>query len=62
MPPLQARKLNGRQSSSADDRFRRRSISRGVMKHLKEPDIDRVTVEIFSMERIAHEVRFGYNE
>ncbi|MGI5836432.1 MAG: flagellar motor switch protein FliG [Chloroflexota bacterium] len=58
MPPLQARKLNGRQKAAALMIALGADLSAEVMKHLKEPDIDRVTVEIFSMERIAHEVRF----
>ncbi len=32
-------------------------LSAEVLRHLKDTDIDRVTVEIFSMERIANEVR-----
>ncbi len=58
MPPLQGRRLNGRQKAAALLIALGTELSSEVMKHLKDPDIDRVTVEIFSMERIAHEVRF----
>lgn len=51
------RKLSGRQKAAALLIALGTELSAEVMKHLKESDIDRVTVEIFSMERIAHEVR-----
>ncbi len=52
------KRLNGRQKAAALLIGLGTELSAEVLKHLKEPDIDRVTVEIFSMERIAHEVRF----
>ena len=58
MPLLPNRRLNGRQKAAALLIALGTDLSAEVLKHLKEPDIDRVTVEIFSMERIAHEVRF----
>lgn len=58
MPPLASRRLNGRQKAAALLIALGTELSAEIMKHMKEPDIDRVTVEIFSMERIAHEVRF----
>lgn len=58
MPSLPTRRLNGRQKAAALMIALGTDLSAEVMKHLKEADIDRVTVEIFSMERIAHEVRF----
>ncbi len=55
-PPLM-RRLTGRQKAAALLIALGTDLSAEVMKHLKDSDIDRVTVEIFSMERIAHEVR-----
>ncbi|MGE5620281.1 MAG: flagellar motor switch protein FliG [Sphingomonadaceae bacterium] len=52
-----ARRLSGRQKAAALLIALGTDLSAEVMKHLKDADIDRVTVEIFSMERIAHEVR-----
>jgi len=51
------RKLNGRQKAAALLIALGSELSAEVLKHLKETDIDRVTVEIFRMEKIAHEVR-----
>jgi len=51
------RKLTGRQKAPALLIALGADLSAEVLKHLKDSDIDRVTVEIFSMERIAHEVR-----
>ncbi|MHB8992432.1 MAG: flagellar motor switch protein FliG, partial [Chloroflexota bacterium] len=51
------RKLSGRQKAAALLIALGTELSAEVLRHLKDTDIDRVTVEIFSMERIAHEVR-----
>lgn len=53
------RKLNGRQKAAALLITLGSDLSAHVLKHLKDPDIDRVTVEIFNMENIAQEVRAG---
>ncbi len=51
------RKLTGRQKAAALLIALGSEVSAEVLKHMKDTDIDRVTVEIFSMDRIAHEVR-----
>lgn len=51
------RKLNGKQKAAALLIALGTDVSAQVLKHMREHDIDRVTTEIFSMERIAHEVR-----
>jgi flagellar motor switch protein FliG len=51
------RKLTGRQKAAALLIALGSDLSAQVLKHMKDPDIDRVTVEVFNMERIAHEVR-----
>lgn len=52
-----ARKLTGRQKAAALLIALGSDLSAEVLRHLKEHDVDQVTVEVFGMERIAHEVR-----
>lgn len=56
MVALASRKLNGRQKAAALLIALGSDLSSSVLKHLREHDIDRVTVEVFGMERIAQEV------
>lgn len=51
--------MNGKQKAAALLISLGAELSAAVLKHMRDPDIDRVTFEIFNMEQIPHEVREG---
>lgn len=54
---MNVQNLTGRQKAAALLIALGADLSAQVLKHLPEPDIEQVTLEIFGMERIAREVR-----